>query len=97
MEIYAPIAYRLGIRKLSRELEDLSFPFVNEKGYREISDLLKEGYDDRLANLEKFRKSVTKELAQSGLTSFHSDYRVKGLYSSYKKYIKFKKDIEKNI
>ena len=56
LEIYAPIAYRLGIRKLSRELEDLSFPFVNEKGYREISDLLKEGYDDRLANLEKIQK-----------------------------------------
>lgn len=95
LEIYAPIAYRLGIRKLSRELEDLAFPFVNEKGYKEISDLLKEGYDDRLANLEKFKKSVTKELALSGLTNFSSDYRVKGLYSLYKKYLKFKKDIEK--
>jgi len=86
LEIYAPIAYRLGIRKLSKELEDLSFPFVNKEGFKEMSSLLKIGYDDRLENLEKFRKSVTKELAKSGFTNFHSDYRVKGLYSSYKKY-----------
>lgn len=95
LEIYAPIAYRLGIRKLSRELEDLSFSYVNKDGYKEISSLLKEGYEERLENLEKFRKSVTKELVKSGLTSFHSDYRVKGLYSLYKKYLKYKKDIEK--
>jgi len=95
LEIYAPIAYRLGIRKLSKELEDLSFPFVDKAGFEEMSSLLKKGYDNRLENLEKFRKSVTKELAKSGFTNFHSDYRVKGLYSSYKKYLKFKKDIEK--
>lgn len=95
LEIYAPIAYRLGIRKLSRELEDLSFQYTDKNGYDEISSLLKEGYEERLKNLEKFRKLVTKELAKSGFTNFRSDYRVKGLYSLYKKYIKFKKDIEK--
>lgn len=95
LEIYAPIAYRLGIRKLSRELEDLSFPYVNPDGYKEILSLLKESYDEKLENLEKFRKSVTKELVKSGFTDFHSDYRVKGLYSLYKKYLKFKKDFEK--
>lgn len=95
LEIYAPIAYRLGIRKLSRELEDLAFPFVNKEGYDEISNLLKESYDEKLENLEKFRKSVTKELARAGILSFRSDYRVKGLFSSYKKYLKFKKDFEK--
>jgi len=95
LEIYAPIAYRLGIRKLSKELEDLAFPFVNKEGFLEMSSLLKKSYNDRLENLEKFRKSVTKELAKSGFTNFNSDYRVKGLYRSYKKYLKFKKDIEK--
>ncbi len=95
LEIYAPIAYRLGIRKLSRELEDLSFKYTDEAGYNEISSLLKEGYEERVENLEKFRKSVTKELAQAEFTDFRSDYRVKGLYSLYKKYIRNKKDIEK--
>lgn len=95
LEIYAPIAYRLGIRKLSRELEDLSFPFVNPEGFKEITSILKEGHEKRLEDLEKFRKSVTKELAKAGFTDFRTDYRVKGLYSLYKKYIKNKKDFEK--
>lgn len=94
LEIYAPIAYRLGIRKLSRELEDLAFPFVYKEGYEEISSTFKKNYDEKLEKLEKFRKSVMKELAGAGFTNFRSDYRVKGLYSLYKKYLKYKKDIE---
>lgn len=95
LEIYAPIAYRLGIRKLSRELEDLAFPFVNKEGYDEISSIFQKGYDEKLEKLEKFRKSVMKELAKAGFINFRSDYRVKGLYSLYKKYLKYKKDFEK--
>lgn len=95
LEIYAPIAYRLGIRKLSRELEDLAFPFVYKEGYEEISSTFKKSYEEKLENLEKFRKSVMKELVKAGFTNFQSDYRVKGLYSLYKKYLKFKKDFEK--
>jgi guanosine-3',5'-bis(diphosphate) 3'-pyrophosphohydrolase len=95
LEIYSPIAYRLGIRKLSRELEDLSFPYVDKKGFDEISSIFKKSYDEKLENLEKFRKSVMKELAKNGFTNFSSDYRVKGLYSLNKKYLKYKKDIEK--
>jgi len=95
LEIYASIANRLGIRKLSRELEDLSFPFAHKEGYDEISSIFKKSYDEKLENLEKFRKSVMKELAKSGFINFHSDYRVKGLYSLYKKYLKSKKDIDK--
>lgn len=96
LEIYAPIAYRLGIRKLSRELEDLAFPFVYPEGFSEVNYFLKEGYEDKIENLEKFRKSVAKELAKAGLTDFHSDYRVKGLYSLYKKSLTYKKH-KKNI
>ncbi|MFA6269923.1 MAG: RelA/SpoT family protein [Candidatus Paceibacterota bacterium] len=95
LEIYAPIAYRLGIRKLSRELEDLAFPFVYPEGFNEISPLFKKSYTEKLEKLEKFRKSVMKELVKTNFTNFRSDYRVKGLYSLYKKYLKFKKDIEK--
>lgn len=94
IEIYAPIANRLGIRKLSRELEDLSFPYANKEGFEEISSLFKKSYAEKLEKLEKFRKSVMKELAKAGFVNFRSDYRVKGLYSLYKKYLKNKKDIE---
>lgn len=95
LEIYAPIAYRLGIRKLSRELEDLAFPYVDKNGFEEIKSLLRENYERNHIELEKFRASVAKELVKSGFKNFHTDYRVKGLYSLYKKYLKYKKDIEK--
>ena len=95
LEIYAPIAYRMGIRVLSRELEDLAFPFVNPDGFKEITALLREGYEKRVENLQKFIKSVVKELAKAGFVDFHTNFRVKGLYSLYKKYLKNKKDFEK--
>ncbi len=95
LEIYAPIAYRLGIRKVSKKLEDLSFPFVYPKEYKEIKEIVKERYDNQMETLEKFRKSVVKELGKAEIRDFKTDYRVKGLYSLYKKYIKNKKDIDK--
>lgn len=95
IEIYAPIAYRLGIRKLSRELEDLAFPFVDKEGYIEITNLLKDGEKERIESLEKFRKSVAKEIAKSGFKDFKTDYRVKSNYSLYKKYQKNKKDFDR--
>ena len=95
LEIYAPIAYRLGIRKINRELEDLSCPYVYPKEYEEMRKALKERHQDRVESLEKFSHSVMKELAKAGLTKAKTEYRVKGLYSLYKKYLRYDKDIEK--
>ena len=95
LEIYAPIAYRLGIRKINRELEDLAFPYVYPKEYEEMRKMLKERHLDRVESLEKFSRSVVKALAKEGLTKAKTEYRVKGLYSLYKKYLRYDKDIEK--
>lgn len=95
LEIYAPIAYRLGIRKINRELEDLSFPYVYPKEYEEMRKTLKERHFDRTESLEKFSRSVKKALAKEGLTKVKTEYRVKGLYSLYKKYLRYDRDLEK--
>ncbi len=95
LEIYAPIAYRLGIRKINRELEDLSFPYVYPKAYEEMTKALKERHQDRIESLEKFSHSVIKTLVKEGLTTAKTEYRVKGLYSLYKKYLRYDKDLEK--
>src|SRR3989344_869879 len=95
LEIYAPIAYRLGIRKINRELEDLSFPYVYPRAYEEMTKALKERRQDRADSLEKFSRSVIKTLAKEGLTTAKVEYRVKGLYSLYKKYLRHDKNIEK--
>lgn len=94
LEIYAPIAYRLGIRKLSRELEDLAFPYVYPKEYENLKKAMKESERERNESIEKFIRSVKKALAKEGLVNIKTDYRIKGLYSLYKK-LQEKKDIEK--
>ena len=95
LEIHAPIAYRLGIRKINRELEDLAFPYVYPKEYEEMKKTLKERHLDRSESLEKFSRSVKKALAKEGLVKAKTEYRVKGLYSLYKKYLRYDKDLEK--
>jgi len=95
LEIYAPLAYRLSIRKLCRELEDLSFPYIYPKEYENVKELVKSKSAETMPKLEKFMKSVKKALAEEGLTNFHTDYRQKGLYSLSKKIITKDGDIEK--
>jgi len=85
LEIYVPIAYRLGIRKFSRELEDLAFPFVEPKEYKKTQDLLKTKSKEDLHHLDKFQRSVKKALAKNGITKFNIDYRLKTIYSLYHK------------
>ena len=95
LEIFAPLAFRLGIRKLSKELEDLSFPYVYPEEYRNVMELMKSKSTETLPHLEKFMRSVKTALAEGGLTNFRTDYRQKGLYSLSKKIINKGGDIEK--
>ena len=94
LEIYAPIAYRLGIRKLSRELEDLSFPYVYPKEYAALEKAVKERYEENVESLEKFLKSLKKALAKEGVPYLRTEYRVKGVFSLYKKLQAKKKHVE---
>lgn len=95
LEIYAPIAYRLGIGKISRELEDFSFPYVYPKEYGEMTEVYKERHLGRAASLEKFSGSVREALVKEGPAKAEMEYRVKGLYSLYKKYLRNGRDLEK--
>lgn len=94
LEIFAPLAYRLSIRKLSRELEDLSFPYIYPKEYENVKELMKLKKDETLPRLEKFMKSVKAALVEGGIINFKTDYRQKGLYSLSKKLITKNGDIE---
>ncbi len=95
LEIYAPLAYRMGIRKISRELEDLAFQYVAPEQYAEIKKLVKERGKEKLANVEKFQKSVVKALAKEKIIDIKTDYRIKNHYSLYQKLIRRNNDIEK--
>ncbi|MSU55434.1 MAG: bifunctional (p)ppGpp synthetase/guanosine-3',5'-bis(diphosphate) 3'-pyrophosphohydrolase [Candidatus Taylorbacteria bacterium] len=95
LEIFAPLAYRLGIRKINRELEDLAFPFVFPEDYIRVKSLLKVKHIETSHHLEKFHKTVKRELAREGIIEIQTGYRFKGLFSLRRKLIRKNWDIDK--
>lgn len=95
LEIYAPLAYRLGTRKINRTLEDLAFPFVFPEEYEKVKKLLKQKHRENAKHLEKFHRALKRNLAADGITNTQTGYRIKGLYSLYRKLKRKEWDIEK--
>lgn len=85
LEIYAAIAHRLGMGLVRRELEDKAFEYAYPEQFKEAQRLLRETADDTEERLEKMLRTLKKELAESGITEFQTDYRVKGLWSLWQK------------
>jgi GTP pyrophosphokinase len=85
LEIYVPVAHRLGMGRIRKELEDLAFPYVYPEEYKKVCDLLAKSTEKSLLMLERERKSLQKRLADSGLLEFNTSYRLKGLYSLFHK------------
>jgi guanosine-3',5'-bis(diphosphate) 3'-pyrophosphohydrolase len=95
LEIYAAIAHRLGMGVVRRELEDLAFEYAFPAEYTETKKRLAEKSKETLERLEKMSRNLSKELAKEGLKGFHTDYRVKGLYSLWRKLKRKEGDIDK--
>lgn len=95
LEIYAPLANRLGIGQIKGELEDLAFPHVYPKEYEETKKLLKQKSNENQKYLEKVYRTLQKEFAKKGIKPIKTDYRVKHLYSLYKKLNRHDMDIDK--
>ncbi|PIQ68947.1 MAG: hypothetical protein COV91_01315 [Candidatus Taylorbacteria bacterium CG11_big_fil_rev_8_21_14_0_20_46_11] len=95
LEIYAPIAYRLGIRRINRELEELSFAFAYPEEHKRVVEALKIKKPELIKRLEKFHKSVLKGLIRNGIKTISTTLRLKGLYSLYNKLREREWDFEK--
>lgn len=95
LEVYAPIAERLGISALRKELEDLAFPYVRPKKYKEVLQLRKQKSKENEKHLDKALKSIKRELAKANITKFRTEIRIKGLYSLFKKLERKGKDIDR--
>src|SRR5690606_34092746 len=95
LEIYAPIADRLGIGKLKRELEDLAFPWVYPKEFEEVKKTMDERKVKAIRTMTEVQQKLRKELVKTGMTSFRTDSRIKGLYSLWRKLDRKEGDIEK--
>ena len=85
LEIYTPVAHRLGMGRIRKELEDLAFPYVYPKEYEKVTELAKHLEKRSDDELKKARKSLQKTLAENNIRNFHTSYRVKGKYSLFQK------------
>lgn len=83
LDIFAPVANRLGIWQIKWELEDLGFRYVNPEKYKEIAELLTEKRPDREAQLEDIKEKLVKLLEQNNIHAEISG-RPKHIYSIYK-------------
>jgi GTP diphosphokinase / guanosine-3',5'-bis(diphosphate) 3'-diphosphatase len=84
LEIYAPIAHRLGMGKIRGELEDLAFQYLDPEAYAEISSSIESQRAVNEEYLERMRKTLEAELRREGIPA-RVDARVKRAYSVYQK------------
>lgn len=94
-EIYAPLAYRLGMHRLSGELEDLAFPYLYPAEYKWLIENVRERYEERENYLKKIRPLVADALQKAGILPLHIDFRAKRYASLYKKLLRYDMDIER--
>ena len=84
MEVYAPIAHRLGMQKLKWELEDLALCYLDPVGFHDVEEALNELTRENSEFLERMQKQIEERLNEDGL---HCTVygRLKHLYSIYRK------------
>jgi GTP diphosphokinase / guanosine-3',5'-bis(diphosphate) 3'-diphosphatase len=84
LDIFAPLANRLGIWQIKWELEDLGFRYTNPEKYKEIAEQLAVRREAREAEIQNIIKSISKLLNDAGIKAEISG-RPKHIYSIYKK------------
>jgi GTP pyrophosphokinase len=84
LDIYAPIANRLGISWIKSELEDLSFRYLNTQVYYDLASKVTKKKQERESDVEKARSVISARLAEHGIKGEVSG-RSKHLYSIYRK------------
>ena len=86
MNIYAPIAHRLGIRAIKEELQDLAFHYLDPYAYTEIENILENKKEEREAFIEIIKSRIAQRFKTEDFSQPPQiDGRVKSIYSIYRK------------
>ena len=92
MEIYAPIAHRLGMQRAKWELEDLSLRYLDPQGYNEIMETLDRRMPELEAFMDRVKEQIRTRLEKEGVNA-SIFCRIKHVYSIYRKMYTQKLDI----
>lgn len=93
MEIYAPLAHRIGISRFKWELEDLAFFYLEPDMYYEVARRLKQKRKEREDYVQDIIEQIKEGIDQIGIKG-DIEGRPKNIYSIYKKMVKQNKDID---
>lgn len=92
LDIFAPLANRLGIGRFKWELEDLSFKYLNPDAYRSIRELVNDKRDDRERRIQSVISTLSDRLSQIGITDADLSGRPKHLHGIHHKMQRQQKD-----
>jgi GTP pyrophosphokinase len=93
-EIYAPLAYRLGMQNLSGELQDLAFPIIYPQEHQWLLKNVREHYKKREAYLEKVKPVIKDLLIKNNIEPLDLMFRAKRYASLYKKLLRYDMNID---
>lgn len=95
IEVYAPLANRLGMGKLKGEIEDAAFPYAYPQEFKEVEEKIKTEREKYEKYLKEVSTELKKELKKNKIETVEISYRMKHKYSLYKKLKKYDMDIDK--
>ncbi len=95
IDIYATLAYRLGMQKLSGRLEDLAFPYLYPEKYKWVVNQTEEKYEERKKYAKKVKPILRKKLKEEGIKPVKIDARAKRYYSLFQKLQRYDMQFDK--
>jgi len=93
MQVYAPLAHRLGMQRIKQELENLALSYLDPIGYAEIKGSIESKYGQNRDFITNIKKQIMQKLTEQGF-DFQLDGRVKSVYSIYRKMFNQNKSLD---
>lgn len=95
LQIFVPVANRLGLSEIKRNLEDVAFSYLFTEKFEWIKENIKEKYSEREKYLKKFIPRLKKILKKEGIKILGINYRAKSYWSTYQKLLRHDMDFNK--
>ncbi len=87
LDIYAPIAHRLGVYTIKQEIEDLALRYIDPEGYRQVAHKVGVKRVEREQQIQTIIQTLQEKLTAMGIKNFEIEGRPKHLYSIYRKMV----------